>query len=1257
MPNPYIQNYENYKNSTLDYLTSAITVIGKLKADREKWGFRQTKDQGMGYGWRGDILQGLKLFYHKETTAKNVQVITDILMRLVELKNNRNNQEFDKFVRDKMISILRERNYELSIGDTRKLMEYIILDISKIDYNHRPSSLIQPDAQEVILHTDAAEQPYLSNQQWKTQLTDLLARKQLSPDLFSKEDAIFRLALEDDISVHVAWAFKHIYSIPYPKSHSVSSETKNHGSIARHIHGIQHVSRVALYILIFANLYRKYGDHEAIQLTSDNIKLLQIAAVFHDSAREDEGVDQWDHESAIFLYCYLTRLLGVDRATAKLMAEAIANKDVNASGYFVIDETPKDGIYWALESSQPTKNIYQRLIHDADCLDIIRARVNFDGQHLDFYKKFGTNSFAFEELAYFIAEARNLIEIHGDSCNRIKIDIKKQYEHDNVYQATLQMIGEKKYTILALLGNQLLELVTLQVMQLVDTTSYDPNAGLTEKNVRAAMWEGKIFARGIGAPSAWSEKPLKSGKDESLASTEIRKTKRRKGIPTTSSKMNRLEKEGNPLRSVSIFGHGVAPFADAGFIIISPNIDDISKIYMTDADTGRGKKKWLKDAKHIIPRLNRKDKKKQLTELHQRLKLGGSTLTFSNMERVSGHVEILYHIREFSAVYFSNDPNSYNTEVYKTPEASHLCSPILQAIFLRNEYKKVDIQNAELPIFEYSSLHNTLRRIPQEELTDNCIKEMWLSMCSDYIKQRLVDFDDNKIYRMSVDDIKTLSMYRVMDNDYAKKHAPADTNYDQTLRKEISDAIEKEKQKLIREQEETVLKKTTDNQLSVFSDEPFFNLMRNPVLANHIIETIQREMKSHTFDITSIKDFLYSPGFQHSIFDLLPVEKDSLLEQNELARKVFYETKTMRMYILAKILGLGDFVEAIKIAMTQIAVNKKEEISHQLSEDNKKIFYCFNRDTYVNLIDIINFSISFDIYSGNNEIKRQMDQLVDQYFCTFSQRFSDHLQQNDYRKIIDYCLFLDYLCSVNLLNVNQMQRARDIMDDIKQKITDSASNDRVLTSYLTTCKKLYSDQLGYQRFQKEIVLGWFKSHCYWITDDTMYILYQLKTLGFDDPDIFQEMVNHIAMNVSPILCGTDKIDMGYWAKMVLEFEKLMPSKEFTQKQLDILKIKSEALFLQLLSNLVNLSDNNACLKLASNIYSFLILNIPIKLPDLIILEIKRCLVTFSSMQNVSARERGFIEYIRDRLPAWDQRQNLENQLSIPIPLFSLRANN
>jgi hypothetical protein len=165
------------------------------------------------------------------------------------------------------------------------------------------------------------------------QVQALLKRKNLDLSLFEKKANIAMPNLQSDISEHVKWVFNNIYRVAYPGN---LPEPKKLG-IARYFHGIQHVSRVALYVQVLANLYRKHDDQDAKKLKDEDVKLLQIAGLFHDSAREDENVDRWDHESAIFLYYYLTRILEVDKTRSKLIAEDAANKDPRPKiGHFTI---------------------------------------------------------------------------------------------------------------------------------------------------------------------------------------------------------------------------------------------------------------------------------------------------------------------------------------------------------------------------------------------------------------------------------------------------------------------------------------------------------------------------------------------------------------------------------------------------------------------------------------------------------------------------------------------------------------------------------------------------------------------------------------------------------------------------------------------------------------------------------------------------------------------------------------------------------
>ncbi len=107
-------------------------------------------------------------------------------------------------------------------------------------------------------------------------------------------------------------------------------------------HGAIHATRVALWTQLLRRLYEKSGQEPV-----KNPILLATAGVFHDVAREDEGVDRWDAKSAIALKKLLKKAQ-VDEKTSAQFSQTIREKD------------PKDDLFTTDE---------QRIVHDADCLD------------------------------------------------------------------------------------------------------------------------------------------------------------------------------------------------------------------------------------------------------------------------------------------------------------------------------------------------------------------------------------------------------------------------------------------------------------------------------------------------------------------------------------------------------------------------------------------------------------------------------------------------------------------------------------------------------------------------------------------------------------------------------------------------------------------------------------------------------------------------------------------------------------------------
>src|SRR3990167_1452738 len=941
--------------------------------------------------------------------------------------------------RSQIVDILKEAKTENTLpAPIASLIEKFTLDIASIDYDTQPSNLIKPDARDAILQNDA-ENTYRLKQQWESQVSKILERKNLSPTLFAPEN---KMSIERPIKDHAAWAFKLIYNMPYapparpnaplarqnvppnaparPNRNPMARQfriptqnknpianqpppmaTKNKNTIARLTHGIQHVAREALYIPVFANLYRKHSDPESQKLTEADIKLLQIAVLFNSSAREGAGEDKWHHESATLLYFHLTHTLGVDQDKAKLITEAVANKDPNKAGYFSIVDS--DTTTWKWNEARDEKNIYQKLIHDASCLDIIRSQDTFDATHLDFHKEFQANPLAVEEMAKLITESRSLIDIEGDTHNLTKPEIKKRYESENAYLETRNAL-DKRHPLLVKLSQKLYTPEELQKTNLVDTVHHDPQAGLTEENMQAAIREGRVFSRGVSSPSAITKKELKDLRsEETFAETEIRKTLRRTGISTRTSKEDNLEKEGNPNRSVSMIGYGSPVFCNAGFFIVNPALDDIKTIDKTDAGTGRFKKERLQKDLPDEKLPSNDEKTKKLEELHERLKLGGASVTLANNAEKSGvsrHNEILYHLKDYDAIYFSNDPNLFNADMYGSQEITHTYAPLLEAIFLKNEYEKASQKN--LPVFEYSSTHNTVRKVPEEELTHENIKKMWVCMSSDFINNAIHKDTDSlrKILSMPIEEIKTLSMYRVMYNKYGKENASADSNYEKTFQDEISKAIQEERAKLISEYGTTIKSEIKKGELSPLSDKASLVLSSNPALVEDLRTEITQAIQS--FDV-----------------------------------KQSFEEKTSQLataYTFAKQLNLTEETEKMRAVVSDLISDKIAK----LGKDSFAVRFFLKDELFKLLSD-------YEILENNPNIKIEIEKTAATFLkeektnllSELAADFKENAQSNSVyflEKYKDHTQLIKNLSDKEMLGPEQKEEAREFLSKVKEEL-------------------------------------------------------------------------------------------------------------------------------------------------------------------------------------------------------------------------------
>lgn len=188
--------------------------------------------------------------------------------------------------------------------------------------------------------------------------------------------------------------------------------------ISRCTHGAMHASRVVAFVKIIhlfrqdkgdtiihaiAELIRKY-NLTLVQL----INLLQITALFHDVAREDEGIDHWDEESAQVCAHFLKKQVkDLSDVIISLLSNTIFYKD-NTQGF--IDAA----ISLGLNPEEAIISDYLRqLVHDADCLDVMRVRKTFKMQFLDMVNADGLQH-AIEDMKAFVKEVLALIHHQGD---------------------------------------------------------------------------------------------------------------------------------------------------------------------------------------------------------------------------------------------------------------------------------------------------------------------------------------------------------------------------------------------------------------------------------------------------------------------------------------------------------------------------------------------------------------------------------------------------------------------------------------------------------------------------------------------------------------------------------------------------------------------------------------------------------------------------------------------------------------------------
>lgn len=564
-------------------------------------------------------------------------------------------------------------------------------------------------------------------------LTDLLNERNLDEMPWKNK----KISLNDPIEKHSAWIYNNLHKVPFLNSEK------------RSMHGIQHANRAAIWAIVLTNLYRLIKDVEALELTVDDMQLIQIAVLLHDSARMNEdGEDLWDFDSGVLVYYYLAEVLGVDKETAICLGKAVAEKDAKG-----------------------TKNIYQKIIHDADCLDIIRVRSHFDARYLDFYQQICKQTDFEKYLAIqgkLIEEVRSVCEVQGDTYRANLTSTKELFESEDGYARSKRTIfmepeelkkhsdhkyenkypdyecedkypdheSEDKYSNNKYAGN-LAPVDPRRFYTVISALCEFHNLDqLSTIDFRISERE-RIAFRGISIPSAIRMKKRKE--EETLAGIEFRKAFRTPGVYSGTSKKDGLTKNGNPNRSVSING---VTFADSGFYgpVI---IEDIIKIDFFNSDTRFGKKK------NVYPVLSNEEKKKQLHSMEMNAKMGGSSYEKPGVFYARNNETLTrIHKGNIKCFFYTLDPCFNNFETSRQYHPLHRFIPPLKAIFIRNEYKK--IMKEDLPIIEYSGYHNYA--IPRN-FTEAETITMWVEICSDYLHKLLGENCDEEVVKMTLEEL------------------------------------------------------------------------------------------------------------------------------------------------------------------------------------------------------------------------------------------------------------------------------------------------------------------------------------------------------------------------------------------------------------------------------------------------------------------------------------------------------------------------
>ncbi len=196
--------------------------------------------------------------------------------------------------------------------------------------------------------------------------------------------------------------------------------------IPRLAHGAHHLARTACWIPVLLAWRQKAGDLDAQTFPIEQLPWLMKAALLHDSGREGEGEDQkeWEEQSAQNLQ---NHLLAIDcpASMAVELGQAILNKNRTE------------------ERDEKRKSLLEKLLHDADCLEIMRCRSEFDLNYLDIYDEFKGNPETCTDIIRLATNIRDVIHHQNDMRYDTSIVLSQPEESRKILSSAIPIQYDK----------------------------------------------------------------------------------------------------------------------------------------------------------------------------------------------------------------------------------------------------------------------------------------------------------------------------------------------------------------------------------------------------------------------------------------------------------------------------------------------------------------------------------------------------------------------------------------------------------------------------------------------------------------------------------------------------------------------------------------------------------------------------------------------------------------------------------------------